>query len=177
MEIRIFKFPGIRLGVRPSARPSVYRLRFHENMKIRILKFSYKIRLGVRPSARPSVCYSCVRPPSVHHPSTVRQLLHRPTVRACTSQPAIDTINYILMKIQKFEVSKFHTFIHHVFSSFSGKYEIRPPAVCPSTFCQGSNFVRPSVVPPSASPRVRIRPCVRPCDQPARHQSTSAILS
>ena len=102
-----------RVRIRPCVRPcdqekpgiKVNLLYFHENMKIRILKFSYKIRLGVRPSARPSVCYSCVRPPSVHHQSTVRQLLHHPTVRACTSQPAIDTINYILMKIQKFKPS------------------------------------------------------------------------
>jgi hypothetical protein len=71
----------------PSVCPSVRPFRhgnqpyFHENMKIRIFKFSYfHTFLIFRPG---------VRPPSVHRPSTVRPPSVRPSVRSSSvRQPA-----------------------------------------------------------------------------------------
>ena len=66
--------------VRPSVRAFVQILNFHENLKIRILKFSYTIISGFRPG---------VRPRSVHGPSTVRPSVRpffvRPPARASAS--------------------------------------------------------------------------------------------
>ena len=66
--------------VRPSVRAFVQILNFHENLKIRILKFSYTIISGFRPG---------VRPRSVHGPSTVRpRSFHGPSVRPSVLRPS-----------------------------------------------------------------------------------------
>ncbi len=64
--------------VRPSVRAFVQILNFHENLKIRILKFSYTIISGFRPG---------VRPRSVHGPSARPSLL-RPSASPRVRQPA-----------------------------------------------------------------------------------------
>ena len=80
------------LASQPASQPvRVNQLYFHENMKIRIFKFSYFhifIHSWIFPSWRPST----VRPPSVHRPS-VRPFFVRPPARASgtkvlASQPA-----------------------------------------------------------------------------------------
>ena len=74
-----FVRPQARASASPRVRPSVRAfdqiLNFHENLKIRILKFSYTIISGFRPG---------VRPRSVHGPS-VRPFFVRPPARASAS--------------------------------------------------------------------------------------------
>ena len=151
MEIRIFKFPGIRLGVRPSARPSVYRLRFQDLLGRRGLPSTgsrarppstaeHRISCSAaedcqardlvlgRPSTvrPPSVhCLSAVRPPSVHRPSTVRACIVKQYKKFLKFQ--------ISSKIQKLKFSNFHAFLDFIRpSSVRPSAFIRPPSLRPT---------------------------------------------
>ena len=77
-----FVRPKARASASPRVRPSVRAfdqiLNFHENLKIRIFKFSYTIISGFRPG---------VRPRSVHGPS-VRPSVLRPSASPRVRQPA-----------------------------------------------------------------------------------------